>query len=286
MRPADLIARMLGDDDAAIMLDRRSDFARLAHALGYDVVASVGATSPIGGGLVQVALLRVALISATNALSPVRTGERSGRAEVVRLLDRFFVPAAGDPVVSVLLFELIAEHYEQLTTGDVNRRAAEILLRSALRGPSRGRVFRVLDFGCGTGFALDASNRLEQEGWNIHLVGTDVSDAMLSIARGRGQRVLTLAEWRAEPPESFNAAISCFVLHYGVPEQDLVLIARQLKPGGLFSANLFKGDEASVARLAAILSAAGLDLISNQHLAVSTESSNRHLVFAKRGKAS
>ncbi len=99
----------------------------------------------------------------------------------------------------------------------------------------------MLDFGCGTGVALDVCRHLALEETIVDLVGTDLSDEMLSIARGRGQRVLTLAEWRAEPSASFDAAISCFVLHYGVPDNDHVQIAQQLKPGGIFSANLLQG---------------------------------------------
>lgn len=286
MQPVDLIARMLRDDDAAILFDRRQDFTKQARALGYDVVASVGATSPIGGAPIHVALLRPGSVLTTNAPRPAKIGERQEKARIIRLLDRFFVPAAGDPGVSALLFDLIADRYEELTGRDVNRSAAEILLRSALRRSPKNRTQRVLDFGCGTGFALDACKRIESDEWIVDLVGTDISDAMLSIARGRGQRVLTLAEWRAEPSASFDAAISCFVLHYGVLEQDLVLIARQLKPGGVFSANFFKGNEARVTQITAVLGAAGLDLISNEHLDVSTDSSNRHLVFAKRGESS
>ena len=107
---------------------------------------------------------------------------------------------------------------------------------------------------------------------------------MLSIARGRGEAVAPLTEWRALPSCSFDAAISCFVLHYGVPTEDLTNIARQLKSGGIFSANLFKSDEITLVQLTRTLRKSGLDLIANEQSGITPDTYNRHLVFKKRDR--
>lgn len=281
MRPDELIRRMLCDENAAILFDRRNDVDRQALSIGYELRDCVESKSPIGGANVKIALVRPAARDLATTATAFTSGARQGQPRFIRLMDRFLLPAAGDPVISSLFFELIAERYEELTATDINLRTAQSLLRSALAERPVGRSWRVLDFGCGTGFALSALKGLGLQETVVELVGTDLSDAMLSIARGHGEVVVPLANWRAMPCEIFDAAISCFVLHYGVPSDDLGHIGRQLKPGGIFSANLFKGDEAKLTLLMDTLQMAGLDLVSSEQSSVTPGTYNRHLVFRK-----
>jgi len=272
---------MLSDDETVILIDRRVDVQIQAKALGYELVAFAREPSPIGSATLTVALLRP-MPGIAPTCQPASLGARSSRPSFVKLLDRFYIPAAGDQVIAALFFQLIAERYEEFSAVEVNRRTAEILLRAAVNTTLGDGPLKVLDFGCGTGCAIDALKALCRDGPNVDLVGTDLSESMLAIARGRGEVVVPLTEWRAMPAGSFCAAISCFVLHYGVPEADLIRIAHQLLPGGVFSANLFKGDEDQLARLSRILGMGGLDLVSNEQLSITPHSYNRHLVFKKR----
>ncbi|WP_195838196.1 class I SAM-dependent DNA methyltransferase [Methylocystis rosea] len=275
---------MLREEDTVILFDRRNDVEQQARLIGYEALDCAITSSPIGNANVTVALLRPMSENAQRcATTATSLGSRSGRPSFVKLLDRFYIPKAGDPVISALFFQLIAERYEELAAIDVNRQTAEILLRAALKeSPSCDGPRKVLDFGCGTGCAVGALMALGHDGRNVELIGTDLCESMLSIAKGRGEAVVPLTEWRAIPGGDFVAAISCFVLHYGVPADDLACIAQQLKPGGIFSANLFKGDEAKLAQLTSTLSMADLDLIWNEQLITTPDTYNRHLLFKKR----
>ena len=75
-----------------------------------------------------------------------------------------------------------------------------------------------------------APNSLHPEGVDIDLIGTDLSEAMLQIARNRGETVMSLPpSWRALSRHvGLDAAIAVFVLHYGVPLHDLSALAAQL----------------------------------------------------------
>lgn len=282
MRPDDLIGKMLCDDDAVLLFDRRIDVARQALTLGYELYDCVQASSPISGSKINIALLRPAdKISGEDTTDSIM-GLRQGKPKFIRLLDRFFLPASGDPVISSLFFELIAGRYNELTASDINRRMAQSLLKSALGGLPFERPTKVLDFGCGTGFALSALNTLGPRRSSVELVGTDLSDAMLAIARGQGEVVMAMESWRSMQNDIFDAAIACFVLHYGVALADLKHIGRQLKPGSAFSANFFKGDEARVARLTKEMSMAGLDLESSEQSTLTPDTFNHVLTFRKR----
>jgi ubiquinone/menaquinone biosynthesis C-methylase UbiE len=97
-----------------------------------------------------------------------------------------------------------------------------------LLGPGRGRC---LDFGCGTGVALEPLQRL---GWSVE--GTDVSQDLLEIARGRGLHcVLAPAEALPFADGSFDAAVSIWT-HTDVDDFPVVLqeLARVLRPSAPF----------------------------------------------------
>jgi SAM-dependent methyltransferase len=97
-----------------------------------------------------------------------------------------------------------------------------------LLGPGLGRC---LDLGCGTGVALKSLQRL---GWSV--VGTDVSEDLLEIARRRGmQTVRASAEALPFDDASFDAAVSIWT-HTDVDDFPALLgeLARVLRSGAPF----------------------------------------------------
>ena len=103
---------------------------------------------------------------------------------------------------------------------------------------------RVLEVGCGTGWALERIAR--QVGESGKACGLDLSPKMLEVARDRLQKAglmrrVELVEGDATkmrfPDEMFDAAFSTFTLElFDTPDIPVVLseIRRVLKPGGRF----------------------------------------------------
>ncbi len=281
MRPADLLAQLMSNKDSVLLFDRRNDVGPQAQALGYNLVEAVRVRSPIDNTWVNVALLRPHPAGDVDHKTLI-SNSRSQPSTFVRLLDRFYVPVASDTAISGLFFELIADRYDELTTADINIKSAEILLKAALAYAPANEPRKVLDFGCGTGCVMDALKRLGPLGRNVEILGTDQSAPMLAIARSKGQIVMPLEDWRGLPKNSFSAAVSCFVLHYGVPTNDLARIAKQLKPGACFSANLFKSDHNQLDEIVRLLGDFDLDLSQNEQMETTRMTPNRHLIFIKR----
>jgi SAM-dependent methyltransferase len=96
-------------------------------------------------------------------------------------------------------YDEIAEWYDGTFRPSLSLAEADVLER--FLGPGEGRC---LDLGCGTGVAEPILTAL---GWSV--VGVDVSERLLDIARGRGVDVLA-ASADALPFEdgSFDAAVS------------------------------------------------------------------------------
>jgi ubiquinone/menaquinone biosynthesis C-methylase UbiE len=111
--------------------------------------------------------------------------------------------------------------------GQITTRVVEPLLDAADVGPGT----RVLDVATGPGYAAaEAAER------GATVVGMDVADAMISLAR-RLHPQLDFREGSAEalplPGESFDAVVGNFVmLHLGRPEQAAGEFVRVLAPGG------------------------------------------------------
>jgi SAM-dependent methyltransferase len=119
-------------------------------------------------------------------------------------------------------YDGLAEWYEEFrpALGD-----EEIQAFVRLLGPGKGRC---LDLGCGTGLPTAAAAEL---GWSV--VGVDVSNDLLEVARTRGVDVL---EARADAlpfdDASFDAAISVWT-HTDIDDFGAALaeVARVLRPG-------------------------------------------------------
>ena len=188
-----------------------------------------------------------------------------------RLMDRIYVPYHLDAEITASIFDLLATKYDEFVDREVNIRVASILLSEVLDGNRTGAV---LDFGCGSGHAYTALSRLNEDGWSI--LGTDISNKMLRIAEAKGENVITINQWR-DAEVYFDAAIACFVLHYGVDERDLRTIAKQLKNGGRFAANYFKAEKDEELRL--IDQLAELGLVLQKSLDVGLSGCTRNIVY-------
>jgi SAM-dependent methyltransferase len=275
MSPTDPLELFDADAETAILMDRRArHIDEAAAASGLTVRGRWMIDGRLGSGPVHAALLAPPTSAAGREL-PKRVTARA--ASYTRLMDRFYLPDDSGPDVSAALFNIVAREYDQLTQTEINLATAELLLEAACAGRA---PCRVLDFGCGTGVAFAAASRMAQAGAVPELVGTDISPAMLRQAAARGQTVVSFEEWRLLPPESFDAAIAVFVIHYGVPSPDLGSIASQMRPGARFAANYFKPRPGAVSALTSTLAGFGLILERDQRLRT-TPGDNRLLVFVK-----
>jgi SAM-dependent methyltransferase len=269
-----------------LLLDRRQRHLCEATRAGGLTLGPVWTlTSRIDGVPIYAALLRPpeGKMEGTAAFSfPKRIDV--GEISYLRFVDRFYLPALPDPTISAALFDLIASIYDRLTSPEVNIETARLLLQAVLDDCSV-KAPRILDFGCGTGLAIEAARRLDAHSNRFELIGTDVSENMLEIAVRRGEHALLLDEWRGLPDNSFEGAISAFVLHFGVSGADRLRIARQLRPGARFAANYFKANQQAVEVLVSDLADLGLVFERMEPLATTPHSENPMLVFTKGARA-
>jgi SAM-dependent methyltransferase len=271
---SDPLEKFALDASTALLVDRRCRHAQTAaDAGGLILEAQWVLSTPVGGDPVHAALLSIPTAPEGGSFPRVIAAEGTS---YVRLVDRFYLPEDPGPELSAALFDVIAANYDRLTKFDVNMAVAQRLLQELRLADATCPI--VLDFGCGTGVAVLAAAGLSDS--SVDIVGTDASPAMLEIAFRRGERTMTLREWRDLPDAAFDGAIAAFVLHYGIPREDLARIARQLRPGARFAANFFKPRPAAVDVLCGAMLENGLVLEKREFLG-STDAANDLLVFVK-----
>lgn len=268
MLPVRALAAFRTDPDLTLLVDRR--------ALRLDEVAAAGLVIEIVMDLPGDAA-KAYVLRGQGSNPMLATLTLSDRARYMRLMDRFYVPISPDAAVVSAFFDLIADIYDGLIHHSVNLETARSLLSTVLETAPPSP--RILDFGCGTGLAREALRDLGI-GKTAHIVGTDLSVEMLRHAAERGETVLTIEKWRADR-STYDGAIACFVLHYGVPNLDLVRIANSLAPGGRFAANFFKAGDSDIRRLVDLMSDAGLRLIRHTSAVSTSTSENPMLVFER-----
>lgn len=127
-----------------------------------------------------------------------------------------------------------AEAYERYLVPVMMARWADLLLDAAAPGPRA----RVLDVGCGTGIV--ARRAAARVGAGGRIVGLDLNEGMLAVARAASATVRPAIEWRqgnaAElpfPEGSFDAVLSQQMLQFASdPSAVLREIRRVLSPEG------------------------------------------------------
>ena len=126
----------------------------------------------------------------------------------------------------------LAERYDRRWARYLATSRAALLSDRALWG----RPGRLLDVGCGTGALLAAARAA---GSRRVLIGVDLSEAMLSVARTRARGVPLVcapAERLPFADAAFDAAVCANALHLSpAPARALGEIARALRPGARFA---------------------------------------------------
>lgn len=108
---------------------------------------------------------------------------------------------------------------------------------------------RIIDLGCGDG---KLSQKIAEAGADV--VGVDISNELLAIAKADGLDVRLMDAEALEFADEFDAVFSNAALHW-MPRPDLVLagIAKALKPGGRFVAEF--GGHGNMAAVISVLRA-------------------------------
>jgi Methyltransferase domain len=270
----DLEALLLKGPCGLIVDRRQRHFAEAAESLGFRIQERWRLASPLSNVLVHAALI------VGNEPAGANLPQRIEGTDFVytRVLDRFFLPFSPDPIVSTALFDLIADIYDRVTTEETNRVVALHLLRAVVL-PISSRL-RILDFGCGTGIALTAAAEINSPA-QIELIGTDASPTMVGAAARRGMCTVSLQEWKKIPAKTFDGAIASFVLHYGLQDKELELIAKHLRPRARFAANYFKPSESEIERLISRLHMTGLNFHERSEIEAPKIAPHPLLIFIK-----
>jgi len=143
-----------------------------------------------------------------------------------RLLD----PDASHEMIDHLVdfFDEIAASYDAWAGGQHGRVSARLV---ELAAPKKGEV--VLDVGTGTGTVADLIAPLVSPGT---VIGVDLSDRMLSVARTKASHVQFLgmaAEHLVFRPETFDlVTMSDSLTYFADPNEALAEAARVLRAGG------------------------------------------------------
>ena len=127
-----------------------------------------------------------------------------------------------------------AQRYSRSVIADETSYREKLRLTQTFLKPD----MRLLELGCGTG-----STALDHAPFVRHILATDVSPAMIEIARSKAKAAgvdnvtfrQTAIETLVEPPASFDGVLALSVLHL-VDDREAVLarIRDLLVPGGLF----------------------------------------------------
>ena len=266
MLPSDALAAVSANQGTGLLIGRATsdDFAQPAN---LDLLARVE--------MPKDAVISVWLVRGSQPGPLPRKVGTEGVPTHTRLLDLFYLPLSPDPLVTAGMFDLISDIYDDLATPCVNLAMTERLIK--LTAEDRPAPSTILDFGCGTGVAGMALRRI---GSSALLTGTDASDQMLRIASMRGVQVLKASDWRTSGLR-FDSAIASFVLHHGVSEGDLHVIARQIKPGGRLALNYFKAESRQLDSLKLTLRSAGLRTAYQSGGSTAASRNNPILVFER-----
>lgn len=244
MRPSEAMAALVANEQIGVVLDRRRLDGARAPSTDLQMIAEIDLGTASSG------VFAALVVASVGGALPRR--DQGLPHSQIRLMDRFYLPAIREQEIVGPMFDMAADIYDTLTDRRRNLQTASLLLRSVTLDAQPNSV--ILDYGCGTGVAIDAVPTL---GVSVKLLGVDLSDAMLSRAAERGLDVLPIAAWRVDAPV-VDGAIANFVLHYGVSNADLMQIARSLRPNARFAGNVFGAEAQLIERVTSVLESEGL----------------------------
>ncbi len=144
--------------------------------------------------------------------------------------------------VVLYVFDRNAAAYESNMEGLAYRIPETLTPMLAAEMGTAARALDILDLGCGSGWCGPLLRPFAR-----HLVGLDLSPAMLSLAQEKGSydalvegEILgALHNWR---PQSFDAVVAAnVVLYFGDLAPLAEAVARVLRPGGVFVFDVEKG---------------------------------------------
>ena len=230
----------LGQDIRSILICDREDErfrSALVESCPFRVRWKVKVASPLGGDVLVVCMDTSKEADLPKVLSV-------GLSTYKRVLDRFYLPSNPDPSVSIVLFDLCADLYEQIIDRHRNLATIKLLLDIALAVIQRQKA-RVLDFGCGTGLSAEVVRMMNDSGACIELHGTDASQKMLCLASKRQIRTISADSWAERSAPQFDIVIASYVLHYGITDVELNAIWHRLDMG-VFVANYYQGEKSSL----------------------------------------
>lgn len=124
----------------------------------------------------------------------------------------------------------VADKYDRVVDRQIGSRTRTMVRQRVSR---EGRLGRLAEFGCGTGFYTQALVAKADS-----VVATDISPGMLALTKDRIEAAnITFqvedCQETSLPEESFDTAFISLVLHFtDDPERTLVEMHRILKPGG------------------------------------------------------
>lgn len=144
-------------------------------------------------------------------------------------------------------FDYQAENYNQRYLGDLKYQGHDQLFDAVIASTGQGARKDVLDLGCGTGLC---GRIFRQQRFANKLVGVDVSESMLDIARQLtidGTAVYTtlvhksVNDYLKETVEEFDVISAGLVFNYvGDLKESFESVQKVLKTGGVFAFSLEK----------------------------------------------
>ena len=143
------------------------------------------------------------------------------------------------------LYSRFSSFYDESMVDDLEYRAPALLGRAVASALGAHADLDVLDLGCGTGLAA-AQLRTRAR----RLVGVDLSDSMVKVARTRGlYDALHVAEVTAfltqTDRDAFHLITACdSLIYFGDLRQVIVPAAQWLRPGGLIAFTVERSDRA------------------------------------------
>lgn len=133
------------------------------------------------------------------------------------------------------IYKDFAWSYETRMRDDLEYKGPERLFDAIKSVIGDAQGLRVLDIGCGSGFAGVTLRPLA-----AHMTGVDLSPDMIELARKRGiydvLEVAEITEWLEKSDDEFDLICCCdCLIYFGDLRRITAAAARRLKPGGIYA---------------------------------------------------